>query len=57
MAISSLGAEPPRRYSDIGYKLLGVGVLSEEEASLIKSLAVLRIVLVYGYASIDREKS
>jgi len=56
MVISALGGRKPRSYSDIGYILAELGIIGEEEARLLKSLAGLRNVLVHAYAYIDREK-
>jgi uncharacterized protein YutE (UPF0331/DUF86 family)/predicted nucleotidyltransferase len=56
MIIVALGWRRPRAYSEIGYILREYGVVSDDEANLLKSMAGLRNVLVHAYAVIDRDK-
>jgi len=53
MVISALGREP-RSYSEIGYVLQELGVLSESDAELMRSMAGLRNMLVHAYATVNR---
>jgi uncharacterized protein YutE (UPF0331/DUF86 family)/predicted nucleotidyltransferase len=56
MIIVALGWRRPRAYSEIGYILREYGVVSDDGANLLKSMAGLRNVLVHAYAVIDRDK-
>ncbi|MEM0484537.1 MAG: HepT-like ribonuclease domain-containing protein [Pyrobaculum sp.] len=56
MALSALGATPPRVYAQIGEALHRHGVLPLEEASILRALAGLRNILVHGYAAVEPEK-
>jgi len=56
MVISALGRQRPRAYSEIGYILRDLGILDEEDASKLRSMAGLRNILVHAYADVDREK-
>jgi uncharacterized protein YutE (UPF0331/DUF86 family) len=56
MVIAALGHGRPRAYSEIGYLLRELGVLGEENASTLRSMAGLRNILVHAYANVDREK-
>lgn len=56
MAISAIGGTVPERYSDIGDELFKLGILKQEDAKLLKSMAGLRNILVHAYAVIDKKK-
>ena len=56
MIIVALGWRRPKAYSEIGYILRESGVIDDDEANLLKSMAGLRNVLVHAYAVIDRDK-
>ena len=56
MIIAVLGGRRPRVYSEIGYILKELGVVDDDEARLLKSLAGLRNILVHVYAVVDRDK-
>lgn len=56
MIIATLGGRRPRVYSEIGYILKELGVVDDDEARLLKSLAGLRNILVHVYAVVDRDK-
>jgi uncharacterized protein YutE (UPF0331/DUF86 family) len=42
MVIVALSSRKPKTYSDIGYMFMELGIIGEEEAKLLKSLAGLR---------------
>jgi len=54
MVISTLKSREPKSYSEIGYFI--IGIISESNAKLMKSMPGLRNILVHAYATIDREK-
>ena len=54
MVIAALNGPRPRSYSEIGAILRSLGVLGDEEADLVRSLAGLGNVLLHGYAVVDR---
>ena len=54
MVVTALNGPRPRSYSEIGTILRDLGVLGDEEADLMRSLAGLRNILVHGYAVVDR---
>jgi len=54
MVIAALNGPRPRSYSEVGAILRSLGVLGDEEADLVRSLAGLGNVLLHGYAVIDR---
>jgi len=56
MIIVALNAPKPRSYSEIGFILRDIGVLSNEDANLMRALAGLRNILVYSYVTVDREE-
>ncbi len=56
MIVSAVGGPRPRSYSEIGSVLKDIGVVGEEEARLLKSMAGLRNLLVHAYAVVDRER-
>ena len=56
MIIVALSARRPRGYSEVGFVLRDLGVLCEDDASLLKSMAGLRNILVHEYVFIDRER-
>ena len=56
MVISALKGREPKAYSEVGYILHDLGVLEESDATLLKSMAGLRNILVHAYAAIDRGK-
>ena len=56
MVISVLQGKRPSRYSEIGPILHELGVLNQEQAGTLKTIADLRDVLVHMYAHVDREK-
>ena len=56
MIIIALGWERPKAYSEIGYTLRESGVVGDDEAELLKSMAGLRNVLVHAYAAVNRGK-
>ncbi|MCR6668698.1 MAG: DUF86 domain-containing protein [archaeon YNP-WB-040] len=56
MITVALDERRPRAYSEIGYILREYGVISDDEAKLLKSMAGLRKVLVHAYAVVDRDK-
>jgi len=56
MIIVALNAPKPSSYSEIGFILRDIGVLSNEDANLMRALAGLRNILVYSYVTVDREE-
>ena len=56
MALSALGAPPARSYGQVGDALYRRGVLSKEDAAVMKAMAGLRNILVHGYATVEPEK-
>jgi len=56
MAISALRSRKPSRYSEVGHVLHELGILSREQAEMLRAMAGLRNVLVHMYAQVDREK-
>ena len=56
MVIAALGWRRPRAYSEVGYILWEQGVLSREDAEMLRSLAGLRNLLVHAYALVDRDR-
>jgi uncharacterized protein YutE (UPF0331/DUF86 family)/predicted nucleotidyltransferase len=56
MIIAALSAKRPRGYSEVGFVLRDLGVLCEDDASLLKSMAGLRNILVHEYVFIDRDR-
>jgi len=56
MIIAALGYRRPRTYSEIGYILRELEMVSEDEAETLRSMAGLRNILVHVYANIDRNK-
>jgi uncharacterized protein YutE (UPF0331/DUF86 family) len=52
--IAALGWRRPRAYSEIGYILREHGVIGDDEARLLKSMAELRSFLVHAYAVVDK---
>lgn len=55
MIVSILGSRTPKRYSEIGEILFNMGVLSENDAVLLRSMAGMRNILVHAYANIRRD--
>lgn len=55
MIIAALSARKPRGYSEVGFVLRDLGVLCEDDASLLKSMAGSRSTPVHEYVFIDRE--
>lgn len=56
MLIAVIGGPRPKSYSEVGSILKEMGVMGEEEAGLLKSMAGLRNLLVHAYAVVDRGK-
>ena len=56
MVIAALGWRRPRAYSEVGYILWEQGVLSKDDAEMLRSMAGLRNVLVHAYAHVDRDR-
>lgn len=56
MIIVALGWKRPGAYSEIGYILREFGVIGDDEAKLLKSMAGLRNILVHAYAIVNRDK-
>ncbi len=50
------GNRRPKAYSEIGPLLHDTGILSQEDAKLLRSMAGMRNILVHAYAIIDRDK-
>jgi hypothetical protein len=55
MIIVALSARRPCGYSEVGFPLGDLGVLCENNALLLKSMAGSGNILVHGYVFIDRE--
>ena len=56
MIIVALNAPRPKSYSEIGFILRDLNILSNEDANLLKTLSGLRNILIQGYAIINRER-
>jgi len=56
MTIAITGNRRPKAYSEIGPLLHDTGILSQEDAKLLRSMAGMRNILVHAYAIIDRDK-
>jgi len=55
MVISVLDGKTPKKYSEIGEILFDMGILSENDAVLLKSMAGMRDILVHAYTNIKRD--
>ncbi len=55
MVISVLDGKTPKKYSEIGEILFNMGILSENDAALLKSMAGMRNILVHAYTNIKRD--
>ena len=56
MAISVLKGRKPTKYSEIGFVLQDLGVISSDQAEKLRAMAGLRNILVHMYAGVDRKK-
>ncbi len=54
MVISALGVRTPKGYSEIGTLLAELGLLSEKDAKILRSMAGIRNILVHAYTTVDR---
>ncbi|MEM2440592.1 MAG: HepT-like ribonuclease domain-containing protein, partial [Candidatus Bathyarchaeia archaeon] len=55
MVISALGGRTPKVYSEIGALLAETGLLSENDAKILRSMAGMRNILVHAYTIINRD--
>jgi uncharacterized protein YutE (UPF0331/DUF86 family)/predicted nucleotidyltransferase len=55
MIISALGGKIPKAYSEIGILLADAGLLSREDAKVLRSMAGMRNILVHAYTAVNRE--
>jgi uncharacterized protein YutE (UPF0331/DUF86 family)/predicted nucleotidyltransferase len=55
MTITALGGKTPTGYSEVGELLSDMGVLGEDDARLLKSMAGMRNILVHAYTTIRRD--
>jgi len=55
MAIAALGGRTPKGYAEVGELLSDLGVLSEDDARLLRSMAGMRNILVHAYATLRRD--
>ncbi|MEM1589374.1 MAG: HepT-like ribonuclease domain-containing protein [Candidatus Bathyarchaeia archaeon] len=54
MVISALGGRTPKVYSEVGM-LVEAGLLSENDAKILRSMAGMRNISVHSYTIIDKE--